>query len=100
MAKDTSYARKISREEAKKGYMFVLKDSLSFFPSPGKPFTLASDTNEKTVSVESYRCTCRGPNLPHEHYFIRWDGLRFADRVSISTEKDSAGKYHLTVRRS
>jgi hypothetical protein len=40
MSDQESFARKISAEEAKKGYVFVLKDKLSFFPSSGKPFTL------------------------------------------------------------
>ena len=99
MKHDHSYFRKISAEEAKKGFVFVLKDSLSYFPSPGKPFTIISDKGEKPVSVESYRCTCRGPDLPHEHYFIKWAGVRFAEKVSIVKETDAIDKYRITIRR-
>jgi hypothetical protein len=99
MTNEKLYSRKVSAEESKKGYVFVLKDQLSFFPPRGKPFTLVTEKTEKTVSVESYRCTCRGPDLPHEHYFIRWEGLRFADRVSITKDEKTAGRYLLSLHR-
>jgi hypothetical protein len=98
MATTTSYTRKISAEEAKKGYIFILKDQLSFFPSSGKSFTLCEREQEKMVFVESYRCTCRGPQLPHEHYFIRWDGLRFGQKVIITQDGKTAGKYALVLK--
>jgi hypothetical protein len=98
-AKEERYTRKISSEEAKKGYIFVLRDKLSFFPSQGKTFDLATEKVEKKVSVESYSCTCRGPDLRHEHYFIRWEGLRFGDKVSIRRDDESAEKYHMVLHR-
>jgi hypothetical protein len=87
MATDDRYTRKISAEESKKRYIFVLKDHLSFFPPQGKAFTLAEGDKEKQVFLESYRCTCRGPQLPHEHYFIRWEGVKFGQRITIVKEK-------------
>jgi hypothetical protein len=97
MTNEDVFTRKLSAEEVKKGYIFVLKDRLSFFPAAGKPFDLKSDKTQKQASVESYHCTCRGPQLPHEHYFIRWDGLRFGDKISIVKDKKAENTYQLTL---
>ena len=99
MAQAEIYFRKLSAEEVKKGYIFVLKDRLSFFPALGKPFELQSGKDQKNAYVESYHCTCRGPQLPHEHYFIRWEGLRFGDKVSIEKDKKVEKTYHLSIKR-
>jgi len=99
MPKEQHYARKISAEEARKGYIFVLKDKLSFFPSTGKSFALCEHEQEKKVIVQSYQCTCRGPELPHEHYFIRWDGVRFGERITITKDKKVAERYNLRSKK-
>jgi hypothetical protein len=99
MANEEHYSRRISAEEAKKGHIFILKDKLSFFPSRGKAFTLCGQEQEKKVFVESYRCTCRGPQLPHEHYFIQWDGVRFGERITISKDEKIAERYNLISNR-
>jgi len=99
MANDERFSRKISSEEAKKGYIFILKDKLSFFPARGKAFTLCQQEKEKKVFVESYRCTCRGPELPHDHYFIRWGGVRFGEKITITRDEKSLEKYNLASNR-
>ena len=99
MPNEERYSRKISAEEAKKGHIFILKDKLLYFPSRGKPFVLCEREQEKSVLVESYRCTCRGPQLPHEHYFIRWNGVRFGDRITITKDEKIAERYNLTSKR-
>ena len=99
MAHADVYFRRLSGEEVKKGYVFVLKDKLSFFPAVGKPFELHSNKTQKKASVESYHCTCRGPQLPHDHYFIRWEGLRFGDKISIEKDKKAENTYQLSITR-
>jgi hypothetical protein len=99
MSKEGTYSRRISSEEASKGYVFVLKDKLSFFPRVGKPFDIASNSSQKHISVETYRCQCRGPEMPHDHYFIRWDGLKRGDRVTIEKDEKAPEKYHLSIDR-
>jgi hypothetical protein len=99
MANETRFSRKISAEEAKKGYIFILKDQLSFFPPRGKSFTLHAGEQEKNVFVESYRCTCRGPQLPHEHYFIRWDGVKYGEKITIAKDEKLPDKFNLTSNR-
>lgn len=94
-----AFFRKISAEEVKKGYIFVLKDKLSFFPAPGKPFDLKSDKTEKKAYVESYHCECRGPQFPHDHFFIRWDGLRFGDKISIKKDQKAENTYQISISR-
>lgn len=92
------YSRKISPDEASKNYMFVLKDSLSFFPMSGRMFELHKGSSLKRVKVESYHCTCRGPEAPHEHYFIPWDGLKAGDMIFIKKDSKKATRYLLQVR--
>ena len=89
-----SYSRKISLDEAKKGYFFVLKDDLSFFPAVGKGFVIESEGISHDAAVESYSCTCQGPRKPHYHYFIRWKGLKVRDRVRIDFDGE---KYLLNM---
>jgi hypothetical protein len=99
MAQADTFFRKVSAEEVKKGHIFVLKDKLSFFPAAGKPFELKSGKVEKKAFVESYHCECRGPQLPHDHFFIRWEGLRFGDRVSIAKDAKAENVYQLSISR-
>ena len=99
MANVERFSRRISAEEAKKGYIFVLKDKLSFFPPRGKQFTLCKGKEEKKVFLESYRCTCRGPQLEHDHYFIRWDGVQFGEKITITRDEKVAEKYNLVSNR-
>ncbi len=99
MGNNERYSRRISSEEAKKGYIFILRDKLSFFPPRGKPLTLCTGDAEKKVTVEAYQCTCRGPDLPHDHYFIRWEGLRFGEKISITKDKKVAERYNLISKK-
>jgi hypothetical protein len=93
------YSRKVSSEEAREGYLLVLKNKLQLFPPLGKKFDLVQNDAVGKARVESYRCTCRGPDLPHEHYFIRWKGLRPKDRVEIREDPERQGKYVVRIRR-
>ncbi|MCX6143619.1 MAG: hypothetical protein NTZ35_10385 [Ignavibacteriales bacterium] len=99
MADEDCYSRKISSEESKKGYIFVLKGRLSFFPPKGKTFTLSELQNEKRVKMESYHCTCRGPALPHKHYFIQWDGVQRGEKITITKDRKIAGRYFLVSKK-
>ena len=92
------YSRKISSEEAKENYILVFKDKLAFFPSSGKQFDLAHGSTNKRAKVESYRCTCRGPESPHAHYFIRWAGLKPGDVVFIKKDVRKAARYLIQLR--
>ncbi len=73
------YERKISSDEAREGYVLVEKARLSFFPPAGERFEL----DGRPAVVESYPCTCRGPDKPHEHWFIRLAGLMRGERVRL-----------------
>ena len=93
------YSRKISSEEARGEYVLVLKNKLPFFPLLREPFHLIHDKVSSRTRVESYRCTCRGPDLPHEHYFVRWKGLKPKDRVEIREDPKRQGRYLIRIRR-
>lgn len=89
MTKKSIYSRKISKEEAKNGFIFILKNKLSFFPESGNIFELANGDISSEVKVESYPCTCRGPERPHQHYFIRWEYLEAGDKLEITKSSDN-----------
>ena len=92
----TVYSRKISTQEAREGYVMVLKNRLSLFPHLGKSFDLKSGSSVHKVSVQSYHCSCQGPDLPHEHYYIRCEGLRKGLKVTIEKGKQE-GEYSIRM---
>ena len=96
MSSKKIYSRKISSTEAEENFIFILKNKLSFFPEIEKEFELGDGNSSKEVKVESYPCTCRGPERPHEHFFIRWKGLEAGDKVEI-TPNSIENKYLLKI---
>ena len=90
------YSRKISAKEADNDFIFILKNRLSFFPGLGEIFELEDDLSKK-VKVEYYPCTCRGPDRPHEHYFILWEGLESGDRIEIIKSSKNENEYNLKL---
>ncbi|HLE33259.1 MAG TPA: hypothetical protein VJB38_11695 [Bacteroidota bacterium] len=94
------YSRTISPDEEKKGYFFVLKDRLSFFPLVGRVFELQSGKSVRKVKLESYHCECRGPEAPHDHYFVRWEDLKKGDRILVQRDAKKAGRYVLQLQSS
>lgn len=83
MGSKRPYERRISSEEAREGYILVLKSRLGFFPAVGTPFEMTCGGRSRRVKVEARACTCRGPHKPHEHYFIRWPGLQKGERIKV-----------------
>lgn len=94
------YDRKVSAEEATTDQIMVTKDRLAFFPAVGRPFTLLHGGRRLTSRVEAHPCECRGPESPHEHYFIRWIGLQAGDRVTISSDRHTQARYTISIHRS
>ena len=97
MSLKKSYSRKISSKEAKNGFILVLKDKLSFFPPLGEVFTLKFEGLTCNVQLEAYPCVCRGPDKPHEHYFIPWNNLQAGDKVEIKKNPSNAQEYSLKI---
>ncbi len=95
--KDT-YRRRISSEEAREGYILVLKDRLLFFPPIGERFTITGQGFHTDAAVEARPCVCRGPGLPHEHYFIRLAGLAPRQEIEVERLPGRPGAYALRVR--
>lgn len=96
MADTDTYTRVISTTEAREGHIRVTRDGLSFFPPVGQEFRISRGTNRQTVKIEGRPCTCRGPEEPHEHYFISWPGMRAGDRVVLSRQEQNGG-YEMEV---
>lgn len=97
MSFENSYSRKISSKEAEKGFIFILKNKISFFPALNHKFVLNDGGSSREVCVQSYPCTCRGPEHPHEHYFILWGGLEAGDKIKITKNNSSGENYFLKI---
>lgn len=85
-----SYERKVSSEEAREGYILVLKDRLTFFPPPGEPFEVRDGGIARRVSIEAVDCECRGPEKPHQHFRLPWPGLAPGGRVRLTRRPGEA----------
>ena len=94
---EKAYERKISSEEAREGYFLVLKNKLSYFPPAGSLFSVKVGAKEKKAAVQSYHCECRGPQEPHEHYFVRWPGLVKGDRIIIRKSSRRESCYSIRI---
>ncbi len=90
-------SRKISATEVDNDFIFILKSKLSFFPDLGEEFVIVNDNISREVKIESYPCTCRGPDRPHDHYFIRWKDLEPGDKIEIIQDSKKSNKYHLKI---
>ena len=92
------YSKKITSEEEQKNFVLVLKDRLSFFPEEGETFKLIHNGQPRKAKIESYPCSCRGPDQPHSHYFVKSKGLRAGDRITIQHDVRGGGRYFLQVQ--
>jgi hypothetical protein len=78
-----SYVRKVGAEEVRLSRVAVMKSALGFFPPVGTAFDATIDDHPGRLELEAYHCECRGPEKPHEHWFIRWPGLVAGQTVSF-----------------
>jgi len=85
----SSYTRKPSAEEAREGYLLILKDRLGFFPPIGEPFDVIDGPARHRVAVVAEHCECRGPDLQHEHYRLPLPGLEKRHPVTIRRDGDA-----------
>jgi hypothetical protein len=92
-----TYRRRVSTEEAREGYVLILKSRLGSFPAIGEPFTLALGGASCRTSVEAMPCTCRGPERPHEHYLVRWPGLRAGQHIAIERMPGDPPRFEITL---
>ncbi|MCE5214005.1 MAG: hypothetical protein LLF83_04720, partial [Methanobacterium sp.] len=63
-------------------------------PPIGDDFKISFAGSITKARIDSYPCNCRGPDLPHKHYFIHWNGLKKGDEVEITKKSN---KYHLKI---
>src|SRR3989442_11684045 len=99
MKTNETYTKKITSEEGKEGYFLVLKNRLPFFPQTGRTFQLVKDGHSRKARVESYPCTCRGPDEPHDHFFVRTRGLEPGDRVVVQRDSGKTVRFILHTSR-
>ena len=90
------FTRTVSAEESVEGYIMVPKNELRYFPPGNKRFLLVDEGKRRKVKVESYHCECRGPEKPHEHYFLIKRGLKRGNNVEIC--KDGEAKFSLKIK--
>ncbi|MGE5404592.1 MAG: hypothetical protein ACM3PP_06600 [Candidatus Saccharibacteria bacterium] len=66
------YKRKVSREESSDSKLMVLKNELKKFPPIGTFFNAMLDGKPVTAKIEAVFCQCRGPEKPHDHYWVHF----------------------------
>ena len=74
-----------------------MKTALSVFPAVRVPFRARVEGSERELRLESYACACRGPERPHEHWFIAWPGLQRGHTVTFTPQ--SGGTFEVTIER-
>ncbi len=89
------YRRKISKEEAEEGYVFITKEALKMFPEIDRKFYLIEGKKETPAKVRAVSCICMGPEEPHKHYHIQYSPLKKGETVTIRQGEKS--KY--TIKR-
>ena len=83
-----SYEKKISSEEARCGFILILKNKRWMFPASGRRFNLCYRGNKLPVVVDEIACECVGPEKPHVHYHLHVPvELSAGDAVRIRKEK-------------
>lgn len=93
------YKRRISREEAQRGYILITKNALKQFPTIGESFQLKFGDEKFPIEIKGVPCQCRGPDKPHEHYHLEVKGsieMRMGNVVSIA--KGSEDEYILKIK--
>jgi hypothetical protein len=93
------YVRRVSSEEAREGYVLVLKDHLDVFPPVGSPFHVVQDGRRRRLRVGAVPCECRGPEAPHAHYRIHWSGLHAGDRITFHRDPVNSEGYIVRLER-
>ncbi len=99
MPAEDTYTRKVSPTEAREGHVMVTADKLSLFPPAWRPFQVRQGEQTREAVLEAEECTCRGPQKPHEHYYVSVPDLRPGDRVTFRKDAGEEKLYHLEVTR-
>ncbi len=77
------YQRRITKEEAEEGYIFITQDALKMFPEVDRKFYLVENKKETPVKVRSVSCICMGPEQPHKHYHLGYSPLTKDEVITI-----------------
>lgn len=67
------YFRKVSREEAEKNRILILKNLVRKFSPAGSAVLCSFDGKSVPGRIIEEPCTCVGPEQPHVHWYISFD---------------------------
>ena len=67
------YSRKISREEAEKNRVLILKSLVKKFPPTGSAIICSIEGKSVPGHIIEEPCICVGPEKPHVHWYISFD---------------------------
>lgn len=95
-----SYERRISAEEAKGKFVFILKNALKKFPQIDKPFTVQLDDRKYSTKIRSIPCNCIG--TLHEHYHMPVENIPEMAKMKkgsiIAIRKLSDNVYSISIK--
>lgn len=95
-----NYERTLSDDEIREERIMVSKEALKFFPKPFHKFNLRIGDQSVEAAVVSISCKCRGPEKPHEHYWlpVPHGGLRRERATRATIVKNDDQSYSLTLQ--
>ncbi len=86
--------RTVSRKTPGDGRLEITKQAALRIQHLGSPFAIDLSGESAQCTIETFECTCRGPDNRHVHYFLESETLkRLTPETNLDLELDeSAGR--------
>lgn len=91
------YERKAGYEEAERSQIFILKAALKLFPPPGEHFQLEGADGIRETAIDAEDCVCRGPEKPHQHWWLPVTGISPNATVTIQRPAAPGDPYRMSI---
>jgi hypothetical protein len=84
--------RTVSRKTAGDGRLEITKVAAGHIQRLAEGWRLSVDGGAAKAALGSAPCTCRGPELPHVHYFLQAEGLKelpAGSQVEVEVDREA-----------
>jgi hypothetical protein len=89
--------RTVSRKTPRDGKLEITKGSAAALLPLGAALRVAWQGSQAPGTVDTMRCTCRGADNPHEHYFVQSELFKALEPAAEVELRLDAGDELLTV---
>ena len=84
--------RTVSRKTPGDGRLEITKQAALRIQHLGSPFEIDLSGESAPCTIETFECTCRGPDNRHVHYFLESESLKsLTQETNLDIELDEAG---------